>query len=517
MELKDYQKKAVEAAKPYEKFLIAMGTGLGKSLVSLSMAEKIIKMTKENMSLIIISPSSIQPSYAREISKWHIDIPNIRYVSINSGGYLYNQWTKAKNELNVSKNGNNLCVIVDELHIFSSMLAKLFKAEQQEVYGRYMKSSFEHNELLPDPSTQNDILFNNEIVGGAPFHAKESPVIKLYNDLMNMSKLTFIGLSATPIINDVFEIVPLINLCLGPEKISENYYKIPLSTNYNQFLTMPKEQWLSKLKQVKVFTAKKEDNKEEGKIPLVYEKKIILNLSTYQYAVYQNASEIERLNKMDQLKILTRLVVNFSPPERINPKMAYLDSYNVLPEDFNELSLKINAIKFYWILQFVKSHPKDLIAIYSEFIGPEGVEYLKMMFDTNNIKNLSITSKVSREHAASLIASFNTYPSPYQVIVFSSVANQGVTLKNVKHLIILEEPFNEMMTRQIIGRVARLNSHDALGDEGGEVTIYRLFANGGAPENKINENMPDYYAYSKAKKKDIEIQEILQIMGISAS
>ena len=515
MELKDYQKKAIEAAKPYEKFLISVGTGLGKTLISLKMTEKIIKMT--NMSLIIISPSSIQPSYAREISKWHIDIPNIRYVSINSGGYLYNQWAKAKNELNVSKNGNNLCVIVDELHIFSSMLAKLFKAEQQEVYGRYMKSSFEHNELLPDPSTQNDILFNNEIVGGAPFHAKESPVIKLYNDLMNMSKLTFIGLSATPIINDVFEIVPLINLCLGPEKISENYYKIPLSTNYNQFLTMPKEQWLSKLKQVKVFTAKKEDNKEEGKIPLVYEKKIILNLSTYQYAVYQNASEIERLNKMDQLKILTRLVVNFSPPERINPKMAYLDSYNVLPEDFNELSLKINAIKFYWILQFVKSHPKDLIAIYSEFIGPEGVEYLKMMFDTNNIKNLSITSKVSREHAASLIASFNTYPSPYQVIVFSSVANQGVTLKNVKHLIILEEPFNEMMTRQIIGRVARLNSHDALGDEGGEVTIYRLFANGGAPENKINENMPDYYAYSKAKKKDIEIQEILQIMGISAS
>ena len=246
-------------------------------------------------------------------------------------------------------------------------------------------------------------------------------------------------------------------------------------------------------------------------------------MSEYQFNVYKSAQIIEKLNKMDQLKILTRLIANFAPPERLNSDKIYLEKYEnkIVNTDFDEIKLRNNSVKFSWILKFIKDHPNQNIAIYSEFIGIEGVEYLKRMLDFHNIKNISITSKISREYASELISTYNQNDnwngSKYQVIVFSSVANQGVTLKNVQHMIILESPFNEMMTRQIIGRVARLGSHDELKRQGidSKITIYRLFANENS--DQINENMPDYYIYNKAKKRDVEIQEILSIMGINAS
>jgi hypothetical protein len=524
MELRSYQKKVIDEFKPHTRILISFNTGMGKTITALKAAFELKK------NIIIVSPSSIQPSYQKEINRWNLNTDGIeiKYVSINSGGYVYNQWSKAKMELNVASNGYNVCVICDELHIFSSMLAKLFKAQQREIYGKYISSSFQYNELLPEKEKIDGIQFskNKNNYNELTLFAKgigESPLLHVYEDIMNMSQLSFIGLSATPVVNELFELVPLINLCIGPEKISPKYYKIPLFTNYVQFLSTPKEEILEYIKKIKIYTSPSKTDGESGSIPSIYEKKIILKMSEYQFNVYKSAQIIEKLNKMDQLKILTRLIANFAPPERLNSDKIYLEKYEnkIVNTDFDEIKLRNNSVKFSWILKFIKDHPNQNIAIYSEFIGIEGVEYLKRMLDFHNIKNISITSKISREYASELISTYNQNDnwngSKYQVIVFSSVANQGVTLKNVQHMIILESPFNEMMTRQIIGRVARLGSHDELKRQGidSKITIYRLFANENS--DQINENMPDYYIYNKAKKRDVEIQEILSIMGINAS
>lgn len=60
-----------------------------------------------------------------------------------------------------------------------------------------------------------------------------------------------------------------------------------------------------------------------------------------------------------------------------------------------------------------------------------------------------------------------------KVLLITEAGAEGITLKNVRQLHIMEPYWNEVLIRQVIGRAKRMYSHIALPEEERDVTVYR--------------------------------------------
>ena len=63
----------------------------------------------------------------------------------------------------------------------------------------------------------------------------------------------------------------------------------------------------------------------------------------------------------------------------------------------------------------------------------------------------------------------NTY-----ILLISEAGSEGIDLKEVRDVVILEPHFHEAITQQVIGRAVRFKSHAELPVEERNVTIHRL-------------------------------------------
>lgn len=60
-----------------------------------------------------------------------------------------------------------------------------------------------------------------------------------------------------------------------------------------------------------------------------------------------------------------------------------------------------------------------------------------------------------------------------KILLITEAGAEGITLKNVRQLHIMEPYWNEVLIRQVIGRAKRMYSHAALPEEERDVTVYR--------------------------------------------
>ncbi|PIA12622.1 hypothetical protein COEREDRAFT_51625 [Coemansia reversa NRRL 1564] len=119
------------------------------------------------------------------------------------------------------------------------------------------------------------------------------------------------------------------------------------------------------------------------------------------------------------------------------------------------------------------------------------------MYDENIRRFAIITGKTSEYETSSAISSFNSIMNieggVIEVMLGSSVLNESITLKNVRHAHILTPFWNYGQTEQALGRVVRIGSHEMLPRKQRTLNVY-LHAS----------HIKNYNKYNDIGKKNVE-------------
>ncbi len=135
-----------------------------------------------------------------------------------------------------------------------------------------------------------------------------------------------------------------------------------------------------------------------------------------------------------------------------------------------------NSPKINWIIDFLKEQKKSnrKSLIYSSWLGA-GINYIRQRLDNlsdqDKISYILITGEV--ENRAEYVKLFNENKA--DVILVSSAGGEGLSLKEVRNVILVESSWNPTSEIQIIGRAVRMDSHNHLPEEERTVDVYRLW------------------------------------------
>ena len=172
--------------------LVFHGTGYGKTMIAVAIANKL----KNNYKVIILSSKSLHNNFKNGIEQYNKltenkDTKNAEYTYISS------------NASNMIKKVSESSKTEEDMHYEKTM----------EIIDREIHLN---NVLLIVDEAHN---FFNSVVNGS------KNASTMYNYIMNAKNLKLVFLTATPIINDPFELVPLFNMLAG-EKIMPTDYEM---------------------------------------------------------------------------------------------------------------------------------------------------------------------------------------------------------------------------------------------------------------------------------------------------
>lgn len=128
-----------------------------------------------------------------------------------------------------------------------------------------------------------------------------------------------------------------------------------------------------------------------------------------------------------------------------------------------------------WVLKQVLSHPKSYkIVIFSTW-KRYGVKKMENLFAKHNISWVEITGEMTKYQRNDMVKIFNsTVPGSPQVLFITTAGGEGLDLKGVRMVIIMDSVWTRSQEKQIIGRAIRFKSHAHLPLYQRNVTVYYL-------------------------------------------
>ena len=182
--------------------------------------------------------------------------------------------------------------------------------------------------------------------------------------------------------------------------------------------------------------------------------------------------------------------------------------------------------KFKLLLENVNKS-KGLVFIYSNFRTLEGVELFSKVLDfngyssfksRNNRPKYAIYSgdedeKVKRQILETFTSDENKTGKLIKIILATLAGAEGLDLKNIRQIHIIEPYWNQMKIKQIVGRGVRRDSHIALPPKERDIEIYRYFSVFSSKNSLITKDKitTDEYIEEISIKKQKLIDNILNI------
>jgi len=196
------------------------------------------------------------------------------------------------------------------------------------------------------------------------------------------------------------------------------------------------------------------------------------------------------------------------------------------PDGLDKLSPKMKLA----LSNIKKSH--GLVFVYSNFRTLEGIELFSKVLDFNgyvrygkktgvndprprySIYSGTEDDKDKKELLQVFTSDENKHGKLIKIILASAAGAEGLDLKNIRQIHILEPYWNQMRIEQIIGRGVRRNSHIKLPANERNVEVFRYFSvfpksNQTISADKIT---TDEYIEQISLKKQVIINELLQIL-----
>ena len=107
--------------------------------------------------------------------------------------------------------------------------------------------------------------------------------------------------------------------------------------------------------------------------------------------------------------------------------------------------------------------------IYSNWLE-YGVNPICRALEKAGISFEKYTGETSKSKRTKMINDFNT--EKFQVLIVSSAGGEGLDLKGVRSVVVLDPPWNNSSLQQVIGRAVRYKSHENLPQEDRVVDVY---------------------------------------------
>lgn len=186
-----------------------------------------------------------------------------------------------------------------------------------------------------------------------------------------------------------------------------------------------------------------------------------------------------------------------------NPKLFY----NGLRQATNGLP---NNPKVDWAVNAIREGKKTVV--YSSF-KTNGINRIIAFLDKLKIQHVSVTGDMSMKKRAEAVDKFNK--SKNMVLFITKAGGEGLDLKGVRKIIILESVWNPSAEEQIFGRAARYKSHAHLPAKERVVDAYYLVLE---KPKKTKDKLPSadviLFETSKAKNK-LVIDAMKELEGVA--
>ncbi len=447
--------------------LVFHGTGTGKTMLAVSIADAM----KDKYNIVILSAKSLQHNFKKEVVKYanlaKTSAPEYTYISSNAGNMI-------------------------------DQLGRIGKSQEEIEFEKTLEivtsSSIENSMLIVDEA-QN--LFNG-IVNGS------KNATGLYHRIMATKNIKLVFLSATPIVNSPFEIVPMYNMLHGSELLPTDY---DVFTNFyiKDGITMKNRErfknrifgltsyfgdwWKSGGIVERGQTIKRDHFPDQ--LALKIER---VKMSQLQFSAYSNARDKEKAQSTrgktikvslqkpsgsasSTYRVESRQISNYYlPPNAIKSKVGQYGNIKTI-ENLTQsqlLDLDTHSPKMKRILKNLAKH-KGVNVVYSSFVSGEGLGVFARVLQAKGWSEYDgkkktgktfvfITGAVSAADRAERIDIFNSRANRdggiIDLMLLSGAGAEGLDLKNVMSIHIMEPYWNYGRIEQIIARAVRYKSHD---------------------------------------------------------
>jgi SNF2 family DNA or RNA helicase len=188
--------------------------------------------------------------------------------------------------------------------------------------------------------------------------------------------------------------------------------------------------------------------------------KIVYIPMTREY--YNNYYKIERKIRMSELRERS-----FKTTDDEDEKNAF---FIKLKKASNNLE---PCLKCEYVIENV-INLKQKTVIYSA-LRSAGIDVIKNYLDTHGLSDsyLTISGSIPQKDRQKIVDKFNDPAGPY-ILFITKAGSEGLDLRAVRHVVILEQGWNMATNEQAIGRGIRFRSHAHLPEEERNVTVHQL-------------------------------------------
>lgn len=327
-------------------------------------------------------------------------------------------------------------------------LQENFKKEMDR-YGVENDNKYEiysYSKFLYRAKAGNNVVCSNTILIIDEAHNLRNPSGETYQAVIQCAHKAskVLLLTATPFINSMMDFIPLINLLhsktiIGTRKEYKNgevsAYISPKVTDLN--IDLLREYLKDKVHYIERPT-------DKSKYPTRIDHNLDIRMRKSYYDKY-----IKMMNKMQIDGDV------FDDPKRF---------YNGYRRAVNKIGGYMSA-KLRGCIPYIKGKT----VIYSNWIG-YGIEPLVKLLKRYKFSYLIFSGSTSAKERKQIIKEFNEGDS--DVLVITKAGGEGLDLKGVQSIFVLDPPWNDSALQQIIGRAIRYESHIHLPKYKRKVNVY---------------------------------------------
>lgn len=508
--------------------LIFHGTGTGKTMLAVAIADKL----KNAYDVVIISAKSLKSNFVKEVEKYNklkgeVASDEYSYVSLNSSNLMKQLQSLDKN---------------DELVLL------------EKEYGVDSRINLDNKLVIVDEA-QN---FFNGVVSGS------TGANSLYNAIMGSKNIRLLFLSATPIINDPFEVVPMFNMLAGESIFPDDYEEFhALFISGKEIIN--KERFKNRIYGLISYMGdwwksesghgilKRENFPDE--MPTIVER---IPMSSEQFSAYAIARDQEtqvkkkkttvkesmhkpKSDPSSSYRVQSRQISNFLFPSFAKEKkpsefnkgfLKYVE--RITSEELTNPKLKeIYSPKMALMLERITQHP-GLSVVYSSFVEGEGLRIFSEVLKHNGWEAYGpgektkkrfafLTGNIDARDRQQTIDVFNTKANQFgrdiDCLLISGASAEGIDLRNVMSIHIMEPFWNYGRIAQVKARAIRYKSHEDYAPEDRKVYVYIYLSDypvGYVPEVKDKKReapqTTDVHLFFKSLKNKILIDKFYAAM-----
>ena len=262
-------------------------------------------------------------------------------------------------------------------------------------------------------------------------------------------------LTATPYVNDLRDFIPIINIMHGDKSIAGSEYPIkgklidgPKKFYINHKEPLHKNEEFAKLcvKYLKIHFV---ENKDSRFFPKLDERYVEVKMNKEWEKKYKTLISSERVFDLQ-----------FSQPDKFyNGHRRAVN--NVGGDEY--FTMKLSSV-----LDTIKNGKTLIYTNWLDF----GLKPIEEFLKENNITYASFFGGVNMMDRLKLINKFNN--DEVDVLIITSAGGEGIDLKGVRNIIVLDPVWNYAKLRQIIGRGVRYKSHAHLPECDRKVNVLKM-------------------------------------------